>query len=521
MQSYIDFLLNTVFTNHLLLGLIIYLFILLLVALSLVLFTLRLHQSNEQKSQLWRQLEERWEPLLMEILAQEQWPDSFHKLVQEGEELFFIDFLMRYAEKLSGKSRQAITELAQPYLPQLAARASGGDSEQRARAILTLSTLAPKDYEAEIVAALDDESPLVCMLATRSLADNQATQFTAQILDKTTRFKAWSQSYLISTLVALARQEREILRSHLTESHRPEWIRLIILKALTELNDWQAMPLAVEFLNMDGDRELQAAALQFISRLGHDGLLDLIRKKCHADDFVIRLNAVKALAQLGNEKDQELLEKLIADPSQWIAYQAAFALKKTQNFEALMRIAHSDHSRAALAEQVLYDYQDPQNLAYLCQQASFAKRVPQWFHMLELHKSAQKWKAMVEIFLSENTAPEVSLKMAQSFSHKYPDSIYIKILSEIKEEENTPFHQLLAIRRLNPNMALETLKEKFQQTHNWQLRAEILNLLSQYPQELIQDFFSTIKELLATKDFKDRMSEQTMNTIQTLLATQV
>ena len=281
------------------------------------------------------------------------------------------------------------------------------------------------------------------------------------------------------------------------------------------------MPLAVEFLNMDKDRELQAAALQFISRLGHDGLLDLIRKKCLAEDFVIRLNAVKALAQLGNQEDQKLLEKLMADSSQWIAYQAAFALKKTNNFDALMRIAHSDHSRAALAEQVLYDYQDLKNLEFLCQQASFASHIPQWFNMLELHNSAPKWKNMVDLFLSEKTAPEVALKMAQSFSSAYPDSIYLKILMDIKERTNPPLYQLLAIKRLNPEMALETLKEKFQSTHNWQLRSDILELLSQYPQERIRDFFSHIKELLSAKDFQEKMSEQTMSKIQTLLASQV
>lgn len=521
MHPNLDFLLNTVFTNRLLLALIVYLFLLLLVALSLVLFTLRLHHSNKQKSMMWQQLEDRWEPLLMEILAQEQWPDSFHKLVAEGEELFFIDFLMRYAEKLSGKSRQAIADLAQPYLPQLAQRAAVGDAEQRARALLTLSTLAPHIYEEQIVAALDDESPLVCMLATRSLADTNATEYTALILDKITRFKAWSQSYLVSTLVSLACKEPTILHQHLTESERPDWVRIIILKALTELNDWQAMPLAVEFLNTDQDRELQAAALQFITRLGHGGLLDLIRKKCHSEDFVIRLHAIKALAQLGNLEDQALLETLMLDPSQWIAYQAAFALKKTSNFDSLMRIAHSDHERAALAEQVLYDFHDPQNLAYLCQQASFAERVPNWLTMLELHKSTQKWKAMVELFLSKEIAPEVGFAMAQTFSQKHPDSIYMKVLTEIKGQENTPVHQLLALKNLNPEMALETLKEKFLQTHNWTLRAEIMDVLSQYPQEKVSDFFGQIRELLATQDYQEKTSEHTRGKIKLLLATQI
>lgn len=489
MYDFLKLIYKELFSNSLLVLLIGYLLILLLVALLLVLFTLRLHRNNEAKSRMWRSLEARWEPILMEILGQEKWPDSFSELVEEGEELFFVDFLMRYAEKLSGKSRETITELAQPYLPRLAERISGGDAEQRARAVLTLSTLAPKAYEAQIVASLHDESPLVCMLATRSLADNHAIQYTGEILDKITRFQTWSQNYLISTLVSLACENPEVLRHHLTEAERPTWVRIVILKALTELNDWQAMPLAVEFLNNDADRELQAAALQFITRLGHDGLLDLIRTKCHSPDFVIRLHAVKALAQLGNPDDHALLKELLSDTSQWIAYQAAYALRDTHSFETLMSVAHSDHPRADLAQQVLYDFHSKENLDFLCQKAEFAEQIPQWTHLLKLHKSPQKWHILVDLFLAETTASEVKLALAQNFSAELPKWIYSEILGAVLAHPDPPAYLMLALYQLQPNAALDTLKEKFQQVQNWQTRAEILELLSRYPTAQISPFF--------------------------------
>lgn len=374
-----------------------YIVLLLVVALVLVGFTLRLRQQNEEKAQLWQSLEARWEPLLMAVIAQQAWPDALHAAVKPHETFYFVDFLMRYAEKLTGTAYDTLCQLAEPYLGGIAQRAHQGDTEQRARAILTLNALSPQAYQQVIVQGLDDPAPLVVMLTATALAEQHQAAYLSPILEKIARFDTWSQNYLINLMVQLGRETPERLRDEVHNPQHPAWVRVVLLKALSELHDWQALPLAEQILAQEPDRDLQAAALYLLGRLGHAEHAERVRQKVRSHDFVIRLHAVKALERLATSEDETLLCELVEDDSLWIARHAMEALKQARLFEVLYTLAHADHPRHLLAQQVLYDFESVEALSFLVTRADFAEEARRWLMTLSNKNHPLGWKRLQNV----------------------------------------------------------------------------------------------------------------------------
>ncbi len=483
--------------NPLIISLIAYVGILVIMAVLLVIITLRLHHANQKKAAKWAEMEARWKPLLMRVLAGEAWPDEIQTSIGDGEGLYFIDYLMRYAEKLSGETRRRATALADPYLPKLLSRVHKGDAEQRARAILTLSILAPEDHQDRMVQALEDESPLVATMAARALAENGEINYLNPILEKMPRFRSWSQTYLVSMLVSLGKDQPEYLREALVLTHQPNWVKTVIMKALTEINDWNALPLAVQFLQEDADREVQAASLQFLARIGHDGLLDLIRQKCRHDDFVIRLNAVKALANLGTPEDRELLLQLLHDPSQWIALQAAQALKATHNLEDLLQVAESTHPRAELAREVLYDLESRETIEFLSRTEHFAEHAAQWMRTVKRKDIRDTWKLVQQILLSSKTPDNVKMALARELDVKTPGWFYEALEAEFLNERQTPgLYLVKAMHRSDALRALDAFKNNFFTLEDPLVQYEVFRLLKRKPQNSYLNFYKKLQHAL-------------------------
>lgn len=484
--------------SPLLLGLVVYIAILLGVAFALFVTTLNLHKANERKARQWQAMEDRWKPLMMKVISGEKWPQSVHDQIKSHESLFFIDFLMRYADKLHGQSRKRVTQLAEPYLSLLLKRLHKGDAEQRARAILTLSVLAPEQHNQRLAQALEDPSPLVAMLAARSLAENKSLEYLKPILDKMPRFRSWSQNFLISMLKSLAQQHPEVLREALLDPSRPDWVKTIILKALTDLSDWQSLPLAAQFLEENGDRDLQAAALQFIARIGHAGLADLVRKKLDDPDFVIRLNAVKALSSLGDLSDGErLLALLKEDPSQWIAYQAAQALKVTRNLESLYQVASTQNPRTELAKEVLYDLDSWETIEFLIRLPGFIEYVPQWIRTVKRRDIRDAWKQVQNALLSPQAHLSVQQKMAHELDNKAPDWLFQSLLQAFLEQRNAPPKYLSqALINANPERASQVFIKWFYEVHNADSQYHLFCLLAADPRSESVSFFKDLQKRL-------------------------
>lgn len=333
------------------LALLIVLFFLLSVFLAV--YTILLRLLSIRRARRWEILESRWEQILLDILAGNKTADELHRLIQKKERLYFVDFLLRFARLLKGREIETIKDLARPYLDRIHRRLKAKDPERRARAVQTLGYLGLEEYGDELVRTLDDPSPLVALIATQSLADKNYPQYINPIIAKLHRFENWSQTYLTSILVSVGSAIVPNLRVSLADSSLNPSVRAIVCDALREMNDFASADIANSILEIPVDRELTAACLRMLARTGRPTHLKTIRALIHSEDDVIRIQAIKALGQLGDAEDRQSLANAIRDASPWVALQAARGLLETGGQAELKNIADSDHERAVLARQVL------------------------------------------------------------------------------------------------------------------------------------------------------------------------
>lgn len=324
-----------------------------LLSLLLAGYTILLRFIHIKQKRRWEALESRWEQSLLEILSGGAPVDNLHHLVHKNERLYFVDFLQRFAQLLKGTDIDTLKSLARPYLEGIQRRLESKDAERRARAVQTLGILGLEIYADDIIRALDDPSPLVALVAARSLANRNHPQFIKPVIAKLHRFENWSPNYLISMLVSVGPDIIPDLRTSLTDSNIFPDVRAIICDALRELNDLGSADLANSILQNPVHRELSAACLRLLARSGRPSHLETIRTLIHSQDDVIRIQAIKALGQLGDVEDRKSLKEAILDSSPWVALQAARGLLETGGLSDLKAIADSDRERSVLARQVL------------------------------------------------------------------------------------------------------------------------------------------------------------------------
>ncbi|MBE0591763.1 MAG: HEAT repeat domain-containing protein [Gemmatimonadales bacterium] len=144
----------------------------------------------------------------------------------------------------------------------------------------------------------------------------------------------------------------QAIRSSRRSSSSPTFPRALAA-ALGYLHDPTSADLAAEILARATDRELVAAVLRLLERVGHQEQRALVRGFLNSPDFVIRAAAASALGNVGDEEDRRLLRIACDDESRWVAIHAARALRNAGDLAGLRALAGSGRERATLAMQVL------------------------------------------------------------------------------------------------------------------------------------------------------------------------
>ncbi|NQV38287.1 MAG: HEAT repeat domain-containing protein [Candidatus Marinimicrobia bacterium] len=333
--------------------LVILVFVLLGIALLLALMTIYLRFRNMAMSKRWRKLEEKWNSIIIQIISEKVPIERLTATIHKSEKLYFIQFLMRFAERFTGKEFKIIEQLARPFLPLIVERSQGGNPERRARAIQTLSVLGFDEFSYSIVKSLDDESPMVAMVAARSLARKDYSDYIKFILPRMDRFENWSLNYFSSLLTSFGPGALKEIRNTYGDPAQSSRIRVACMSAMRNLSDLEGVPVAQRVLGETDDIELLATTLRFIKKMGSQKQHDAVRPLIEHKDFIVRANALSALGRIGSTADEVCLKKGLEDDSNWVAVHAAKALLLLGMKRALELIADSNHPRANLANQVL------------------------------------------------------------------------------------------------------------------------------------------------------------------------
>lgn len=318
---------------------------------------------NDRTTRRRERLRKRWEPAMLEILGGAAPPEAIFDRVEEGDGLDFLEFLLEYARLLRGDERALIQVMAEPYLPLVVPELRRGTAESRGHAVLMLARMGMPRYAHVVADALRDESPIVAMIAARSLFRPGHEKHFPAVLEHLPRFTSWSRSFLASMLAGGGPQATPLLRSILADPREEALVRAVASDALRELNDLESVPLARRLIERPTetgpgnprppDRELVVGCLRLLEHLGHQEHLPVIREHVTSRDPVVRAAAVSGLAGLGGDAEIPILQSSLDDETFWVSLEAARGLMSLGETGTLERIAASDGPWSLLARQVL------------------------------------------------------------------------------------------------------------------------------------------------------------------------
>ncbi len=328
-----------------------------LVVLSIVFagLTVRLRIRNDRKAEKWAHLEAEWEPLMLDVLAGEASARVLQAAVRPEDRLPFLTFLLRYHRRVSGDEREILRRLAERHLPLLRPKVHSRSAETRSRAVQTLAELGLPEHLDVVIEALDDESPIVQLIAARAIFRKRVVLGYEAVLDRLSAFSLWSRQFLSSMLVTGGPEGAPLLGEVVRDRSRALRDRTVALYALKDLHDLSTVDLAAEILATESERELVTAALRAVEELGWDKHAPLVRRQAGSSDEVIRAAALGALGSVGDESDFRLLAARIEDDSAWVALEAARGLRELGARDVLSQIAAGDDGEAILARQVLLE----------------------------------------------------------------------------------------------------------------------------------------------------------------------
>ena len=190
------------------------------VTLLFSLYAILLRFRHARRDRLWTALTHRWEePVLAAIVDPDRVADV-HAAVPEEYRLHFVNFVLEYTRRVRGEERRTLRALAAPYLGEIAERTQHRDAGLRTRAVQTLGTLGLPDYSKEVLAGLNDPSPLVSMVAARYLAREEFPEFAPAVLEHLDKFDGWNRRFLASMLAAIGTDASDTLRGGLEDAEQ-------------------------------------------------------------------------------------------------------------------------------------------------------------------------------------------------------------------------------------------------------------------------------------------------------------
>lgn len=344
---------NPEISSRVFIALTAFVLLLLVLALALGALVLLLRLRNRYRIRERESLGRAWEPHLLEALAGRGDAEGLLARVSSGERLLFLDFLLGFAKRLRGRELDTLGELAGPFLPFMAARTRHRSDAQRARSIQVLGTLGLPEYEGDLVAALDDPSPLVAMVATQSLTRSGRADLLEPVLRRLDRFGTWRRTYLSGMLARMGSEAIPLLRSTLADPEQTSSVRSVAADALLELPDPAVAETAAQVAKKETDPNLLVACLNLLAKVGTSAHRPVVLDLAESSHFAVRSHALKALGTLGGPDDLPVLEAALNDASPWVAMEAARGLRAMGSTGRLEALAATEGSRASLAREVL------------------------------------------------------------------------------------------------------------------------------------------------------------------------
>ncbi len=314
-------------------------------------YAIALRIAWDRRNRTRSRLGELWTEPLLAALADPDSPADFRPLVAADDELSFVQFVLEYCGRVRGDELRVLRRLAEPYLDEIARRARHRRPEVRLRSVQTLGALGLPRHRDTVVAALEDPSSTVAIVAARSLARAEFSDDVGRVLAILPRFEGWAYRFLGAMLADFGPEASPRLRDGLAAA-APDWLRTVYASALQLQTDPQAADVAARMLDVSGSVDLTSSLLRLLHDVGRPEHLPAVLPLVEAPDAAVRAQAVRTLGVLGDEEVVPMLVRALHDGSTWVSSHAARGLLLIGGPALLRRISAEHPRRAALLGQV-------------------------------------------------------------------------------------------------------------------------------------------------------------------------
>lgn len=247
--------------------------------------------------------------------------------VKPGQSKAFMDLLLDAARKFQGEAFGSLRALAAPHLPGIYRDCHSTALHRRAWAVRVLGTFGLPRYAEAVQRALLDRSPVIRMIAFRSLILHGRLEHLDRLIAGLATLQQWNPNFLASLLSSLGPQVAPRLRDYFAAPRCPEPVKTVLAIALRQLNDKPSSAVAGAVLRSNPGRNLAAACLRLLYSAGLPDQAETVRALCASPDPTVRAQAVRTLGQLGGPEDLNLLSAALRDSDPWVSIHAAASLR--------------------------------------------------------------------------------------------------------------------------------------------------------------------------------------------------
>ncbi|WP_374583777.1 HEAT repeat domain-containing protein [Pseudoduganella sp.] len=267
-----------------------------------------------------QQLTLKWRPLLNASIAGE--PVGNLPELAPGDSLLFIKLWLHLQQAVRGEASEGLNAIARRLGCDEKVRAllARGNRAERLLAVLALGHMRDKASWSALARAAHAEDSASSVHALWALVQTDAARAAQEMAPLLLRRDDWPLSQLANILQNARAEWQPVLADalvRLAPQDLPQALRLMA-----------ALRMELPLLQLRGylgssDPEVVLAALR-LARL--PGVLEDVRGHLASEDWRIRVQAVRALGELGDREDVARLRAMLSDPQWWVRYRAAQAL---------------------------------------------------------------------------------------------------------------------------------------------------------------------------------------------------
>lgn len=289
-----------------------------------LIFLLRINLILKQRRE--RRFIGQWQPLLAECIYR---TPEILPAIPTAMQYAFLKLWVYHLESMKGAARRNLVQLA---------NAAGvheivsdmihhTNLRKQLIAVVALGHLGDKTRWRDLCLLVTDASPILSLAAARALLEIDAAATLAWLITVIAAREDWPIAKVSTILKDIGPDRLTLPLIAATESAAAseDTVRQVprLLRLMDLVHTERAAPAVHRILGKTSDAEVIAAALRLLQDPRD---LPLLRAFTGHENWIVRINAVRALGRIGMPEDLKLLTDMLSDEHWWVRYHAARAL---------------------------------------------------------------------------------------------------------------------------------------------------------------------------------------------------